>query len=208
MASSAGAITRVSKSLGLLEIHGGYSTPTGNIDHISNNDFVDGGVFYNLPAKDVFKSSLTMGFSLGVVKKAHWYTSVGLDYTHLRVKDTIVFPNGSGFMLTPKPNYNHFDLRLNANYHFSDIELSSFTPYVGLGVGGGLITQSLQGYASETEINIGVALNFGAEVKLWEDANKRNLVTLASANSWEFAGTGYRPKLLTLGAALKFYARM
>ncbi|MFZ1685306.1 MAG: hypothetical protein WAU88_14415, partial [Candidatus Zixiibacteriota bacterium] len=168
LASSAGAVNRVSKSLGVLEVHGGYSSPTGKIDHVSNNDFYDEGVKYNVPTKDVFKSSFTMGFSLGVVKKGHWYTSVGLDYTHMRLKDTIIFPNGSGFILSPKPNFNHFDLRLNANYHFSDIELASFTPYLGLGVGGGLTTQSLRGYASETEINIGLALNFGAEAKLWE----------------------------------------
>jgi opacity protein-like surface antigen len=208
LASSAGAINRVSKSLGVLEIHGGYSSPTGKIDHVSNNDFYDEGVLYNVPTKDVFKSSFTMGFSLGLVKKSHWYTTVGLDYTHMRIKDTIFFPNGSGFILSPKPNFNHFDLRLNANYQFSDIELASFTPYLGLGVGAGLTTQSLRGYASETEINIGLALNFGAEAKLWQDASGRTLVTLASANSWEFFGSGYRPKFLTIGAAIKFYSRM
>jgi hypothetical protein len=208
LASSAGAINRVSKSLGVLEIHGGYSSPTGKIDHIGNNDFDAGGYLYDVPAKDVFKSSLSLGFSLGVVKKSHWYTSVGFDYAHLRPKDTVFLPQGYKFFYIQAPHFNHYEVRLNSNYHFSDIELSDFTPYLGLGIGAGLTTQSLRGYASETEVNIGLALNFGAEAKLWQDANGRTLVTLASANSWEFFGSGYRPKFLTIGAAIKFYSRM
>jgi hypothetical protein len=208
LASSAGAINRVSKSLGVLEIHGGYSSPTGKIDHIGNNDFQAGGYVYDVPAKDVFKSSFTMGLTLGVVKKSHWYTSIGFDYTHLRPKDSVYLPQGYIFYFDQVPHFNQYDLRLNANYHFSDIEVSDFTPYVGLGIGAGLTSQTLRGFASETEVNLGLALNFGAEAKLWQDANKRNLVTLASANSWEFFGSGYRPKFLTIGAAIKFYSRM
>ena len=79
---------------------------------------------------------------------------------------------------------------------------------MGVGLGVGLISQTLEGYESHTELNIGLAMNFGAEARIWQDPGGGNMVTIASANSWEFAGSGYRPKSLTLGVALKIYSHL
>jgi hypothetical protein len=207
-AGSVGAVSRVSKRLGAFELYGGYSTPTGNIDHFGKDNFYGDTRAYSLAANDVFKSSYSLGLSLGMVYRQHWYSSVGFEFSHLRLaKDTILFPDGSGFTYGKWPRYNLYQIKFNTNYLFSDIEVTGWSPYLGLGVAGGLSTQSQDGYRSETEANIGLLVNFGAEVRIWQDQSGRSLVTLASANSYEIAGSGYRPKYLTFGVAIKAYGR-
>jgi hypothetical protein len=211
-AGSVGAVSRVSKRLGVFELYGGYSTPTGNIDHLGSSNFIENYRTVNIPASDVFGSSYTLGISFGMVQKNHLYTSVGFQFSHLRVKDQINFPHSDSAIVFsepdfPKPNYNQYELRFNANYLFNDIEKTGWSPYLGVGLAGGLTNQSLKGYRGETEANIGLLVNFGAEVRIWQDANGRSLVTLASANSYEIAGSGYRPKYLTFGVAIKAYGR-
>ncbi len=210
---AAEAITRGPKRLGVFEIYGSFSSPTGNIDHLGDIDFLTHYRPINISAEEVYKPSFTLGATLGTVRTGHWYNSIGFQYSHLRVKDTIFIPRTDSAIVFdypdfPKPHFNQYEIRLNSNYQFYDMETVGWTPYLGLGLGVGLISQTLDYYESQTELNVGLAMNFGAEFRVWQDPNGRNMVTLASANSWEFAGSGYRPKYLTVGMSLKVYTRM
>ncbi len=207
------AITNVPTRLGVFEVYGALSSPTGDIDHLGNIDFRTAPWPYRTSAGNVYKPFFTLGATVGVVQMGHWYNSVGFQYSRLRVRDTISFPRGGSPIIFnysdfPKPDFNQYEVRLNSNWQFYDIEAVGWTPYVGLGLGVGLLSQTLEGYDSQTELNIGLAMNFGAEVRIWQDPNGSNMLTLASANSWEFAGSGYRPKALTLGVSLRIYSRM
>jgi len=199
--------------LGVFEVYGALSSPTGFIDHLGDIHFRNMYRPINFNASDVYRPSMTLGVTVGTVQMGHWHNSVGFQYSHLRVRDTILYPLGDSAIVFnytdfPKPNFNQYEVRLNSNWQFYDVEAVGWTPYVGLGLGVGLISQTLEGYDSHTELNIGLAMNFGAEVRIWQDPNGSNMVTLASVNSWEFGGSGYRPKSLTLGVGLKIYSRM
>lgn len=211
--STAEGISRVPDRLGVFEVYGAFSSPTGNIDHLGDINFPIDYRRPNTSAGDVYRPSLTLGATIGTVQMGHWYNSVGFQYSHLRVKDTIFFPRSDSMLAFnytdfPKPHFNQYEVRLNSNWQFYDVETVGWTPYVGLGVGVGLISQTLPGYDSQTELNVGLAMNFGAEVRIWQDPNGSNMVTLASANRWEFAGSGYRPKFLTVGVSLKIYSHL
>lgn len=204
---------RESNRTGVFEVYTGLSAPTGLIDHLGNMNFRNAYRPINFSAGDVYKPSFSLGATVGTMQMGHWYNSIGFQYSHLRVRDTIVSPRSDSAIIfnytdAPKPNFNQYDVRFNSNWHFYDLQTVGWTPYVGLGVGVGLIRQTLEGYDSHTELNLGLAMNFGAEVKIWQDPNGDNMVTLASANSWEFAGTGYRPKALTLGVGLRIYSHL
>ncbi|SYZ72938.1 exported hypothetical protein [Candidatus Zixiibacteriota bacterium] len=206
-------IARTPKRLGVFEIYNSAAIPTGTINHLGDIDFHNAYWPININADDVYKSSYTLGITLGIVRMGHWYNSMGFQYSHLRIKDTIYIPRSNEAIVFdypdyPKPHFNQYELRFNSNYQFYDLETVGWTPYLGLGLGVGMISQTLDYYDTKTELNVGVAMNFGAEFKIWQDPNGRNMVALASQNSWEFAGSGYRPKYLTIGAALRIYTRM
>ena len=83
----------------------------------------------------------------------------------------------------------------------------NFTPYVGLVAAVGMIAQSAEGYETEYEVNSLLSANFGAEFKLWSSPDKRKFLTLASVNSFDLLSSGYRPRNLNIGGAIKFYGR-
>ncbi len=210
---TAEAITRVPRTLGVFEVYGSFASPTGRIDHLGDIDFISHYRPININSDDVFKSSFVVGVTLGTVRAGHWYNSIGFRSSHLRVRDTIFIPRTDSaivfnYLDFPKAHFNQYEIRLNSNYQFYDMETVGWSPYLGLGLGVGLISQTLDYYDSQTELNVGLAMNFGAEFRIWQDPNRRNMITLASMNSWEFAGSGYRPKNLTMGASLKVYTRM
>ena len=210
---STARMTHVPARLGVFEVYGEFSSPTGYIDHLGDISFPTTYRPISISSDGVFRQSFSLGAALGIVRMGHWYNSVGFEYSHLRVKDTIYFPRGGEAIVFnypdyPKPHFNQYEIRLNSNYQFYDVGAVGWTPYVGLGLGLGLISETFEGYKSQTESNVGVAMNFGAEVRIWQDPSGGNMMTLASANSWEFAGSGYRPKFLTVGVALKVYTRM
>jgi hypothetical protein len=205
--------TQAPKRLGVFEVYGALSSPTGNIDHLGDINFSNIYRPININAGNAYNPSLTLGATLGTLSMGHWYNSVGFQYSRLRVKDTIFYPRRDSAIVFnytdfPKPHYNQYEVRLNSNFHFYDLERVGWTPYLGLGLGMGVISQTLEGFDTQTEFNIGLAMNFGAEIRIWQDPNGGNMATLASANSWEFAGSGYRPKFFTMGVSLKMYTRM
>ncbi|MFZ1684289.1 MAG: hypothetical protein WAU88_09195 [Candidatus Zixiibacteriota bacterium] len=211
--STSTEFTASRRQLGVFEVTGSLGSPTGLIDHLGDIQFRNAFRRMAFNSSDVYSHSFALGANIGVVRMGHWCNSVGFQYSRLRVKDTIRYPRSDSALTFndtdfPKPNFNQYEVRLNSNWQFYDLEKVGWTPYVGMGLGVGIISQSLVGYESHTELNLGMAINFGAEVKIWQDPNGRNLATLASVNSWEFAGSGYRPKFLTLGVALKIYSRL
>lgn len=210
--SSVGAITKVPRSFGVLEFSGGFSDPTGSYDHIANIDFDVNGAPVNLKADKLYNSSYFLNVSYGTLRDNHWLVSAGFMWSHINAKDEIVYYSDptvdSMFVWQPtKPNFNQYDIRLNANYLFNDLEASPWSPFVGLGFAAGFTSQTLRGYKSENETNVAFGVNFGAELKIWQAADKRNFVTLASTNNWDFLTSGYRPANFNIGAAIKVYMR-
>jgi hypothetical protein len=135
------------------------------------------------------------------------------------LKDSTIVP------FTPSPgiiyleqsdlNLNLYDIDFNINYYQSNVAVSGWSPYVGLGMRTGFQVLSAEGvdpvsglpYASETELKFALALNVGIDVKLTSAASNRSHFVLSSANSFDFLGTGNRPRYLNLGLALKYYFR-
>lgn len=200
----------LSDRLGVFEVYGAIGSPTGSIDHLGDITFRNRFRQINIHASDVYRPSYSVGLTVGTLQMGHWQNSIGFKYSRLHVKDTIFYPRGDSAIVFndedfPKPNFNQYELRANSNWQFYDLRSVGWTPYVGFGLGVGLISQSLEGYDSHNEINAGLFMNFGAEFRVWNDG-AGNLATLASMNSWEFAGSGYRPKTLSFGLGFKIYS--
>lgn len=207
----ADAVTRVGRRFNVLEVGAGYASPVGKYDHISIIDFVDEmDMVKDLNADRVYDPSFSLGLSLGQLRN-RWLVSVGAVYTKVNQLDTFVVgtnlwyfgPEGS----TVIPNFNQFDLRLNINYQFTDLTTMNFAPYAGLGLAAGLISRSASGYETEYEASTLLSANFGAEFKIWSSADHRKFVTLASVNSYDLLSSGYRPRNLNIGGAIKVYVR-
>lgn len=210
--SPASAIVKAPRSFGVFEFSGGYSVPTGSYDHIGSFDFLVNSAPVNLDANKVYNSSYFFDASYGTLQGDHWLVSAGFMWSHISAKDEIVYysdPTVDSISVwqPAKPNFNQYDLRLNANYLFADLESSSFSPFIGLGFALGVTSQTLRGYRSESETNVAFGVNFGAELKIWQATDKRNFVTLASTNNWDFLASGYRPQNFNIGAAIKVYMR-
>ncbi len=205
------AVTKVGRKYNVLEFGAGYASPVGEYDHISQIDFIDDvGIVRNLDADQVYDPSFSIGMSLGQLRN-HWSVSVGAVYT--RVNQLEAFEVGYNiWRFGPEggavvPDFNQFDLRLNINYQFTDLTNMNFAPFAGLGLAAGLIAQSAPGYETEYEANTLLSANFGAEFKVWTSADKRKFLTLASVNSYDLLSSGYRPRNLNIGGAIKLYVR-
>ncbi len=209
--SSVSAITKVPRAFGVLEFSGGYSIPTGSYSHLGVTDFIVNGSPVDIDASNLYNSSYFLNVSYGSLRGNHWLVSAGFMWSHIRPKDTITYTDATGqygFVApSPKPSFNQYDIRINANYLFADLESAPWSPFVGLGFAAGISSQTLPGYHSENETNVAFGVNFGAELKIWQAADKRNFVTLASTNNWDFLASGYRPKNFNIGAAIKVYMR-
>jgi len=205
------AVTRVGKRFNVLEIGAGYASPAGKYDYIGSIDFIDDmGIVRNLNADQVYDPSFTLGISLGQLRN-RWLVTVGAVYTKVNQLDTFKvgynlwhFGPPGGIVV---PSFNQFDLRLNVNYQFTDLSTMNFAPYAGIGLAAGMISMTAPGYASEYDVNTLLSANFGVEFKLWSSADKRKFVTLASVNSYDLLSSGYRPRNLNIGGAIKVYGR-
>lgn len=206
------AVTRVAKKLNFLEIGAGYASPLGKYDHISIIDFADEmGVVRDLEANRVFDPSFSVGISVGQLRN-RWLVSLGAIYTKINQLDS--------FLVSPSfyhefavgemrviPKFDQFDFRLNVNYMLGDITASDLSPYAGLGAAAGIVSRRIAGTETDYDVNTLLSANFGVEFKLWSSADKRKFVTLASVNSYDLLSSGYRPRNLNIGGAIKVYAR-
>jgi outer membrane protein W len=104
-----------------------------------------------------------------------------------------------------KINFRQYDIELNANYYFLDLTSTVFSPYTGAGVQAGFTSFSPEGFEDESEIKVAGSLNFGADLKLFD--NGRSFLTVASMNNYNLLASDNRPKYLNLGFALRYFFR-
>lgn len=207
----ADAVTRVGRRLNVVEFGAGYASPVGKYDHLSDVDFIDEyDRFRQLDADEVFDPSFSIG-AFGGQLRNHWLVTVGVAYTKVNQLDTIVvggfgyvFPYADAVVFS---DFHQWDLRVNVNYQFADLTVDPITPYAGLGFAAGLIYESAPGISTTYDANTLFSINFGAEFKIWTAANQRQFVTLASVNSYDILSSGYRPRNLNIGGAIKIYMR-
>ena len=84
---------------------------------------------------------------------------------------------------------------------------SSFSPYAGVAVKGGLTRISQTGYSDDHIADIALAVNFGADIRIWSSADARQFLTLSSVNSYDLFGSNNRPLYFNVGGAIKYYFR-
>ena len=209
--ASADAVSRVGRRFNVFEFGAGYASPIGKYDNFGGESFIDEyDRFRQLDADHVFNSSYSIG-AFGGQLRNRVFVSVGVAYTKVNQLDTIVvgglgyvFPYADAVVFS---DFHQWDLRLNVNYQFADITIDPITPYVGLGFAAGLIYESAPGLSTTYDANTMFSLNFGAEFKVWTSDNNRQFVTLASVNSYDLLSSGYRPRNLNIGGAIKIYMR-
>lgn len=222
-AGSAHSIAKIPARVSVIDISGGYTMITGNYGGFRgdswNEIFANTGTNPSVTGSDIYSPTFHLGFSYGQLRNNHLFYSVGFRYTKIGLEDSTIVP------FTPSPgiiyleqsdlNLNLYDIDLNFNYYQSNVAVSGWSPYVGLGMRTGFQVLSAEGvdpvsglpYASETELKFALALNVGLDIKLASAASNRSHFVLSSANSFDFLGSGNRPRYLNLGLALKYYFR-
>lgn len=209
-----GEIVRVARRYNVINLYGCSSSPVGKYDGLAG--FVDFTDVENRPADvdaDVlFDPTNQLGISYGKLRNSKMLLTIGFRWTKVEAMNLrdLTTVNQSGYAIffeSTKPDLNQYDLDFNFNYLFMNIVDQSFSPYVGVGFRAGVTTVSVQGYESESKLNTTFAANVGAELKIWEGAQKRSFITLASVNSYDLFGSGDRPRYLNIGGAFKYYFR-
>ena len=208
-ASQVAALGRVARRYNVLDFYSGTSSPVGKYDNIAGfYDIVDGnGRPVEVDADNIYKPTFHLGLNYGQLRNDKMLVTVGFRYTSVAQQEgmALIFLSGDGPSAEAK--LRQFDLDFNFNYMFLNIVQRSFAPYVGVGFRAGFTSARAKGFESESRLNTVLAGNFGAELKLWENAKKRAFLTVASVNSYDLFSTGDRPKYFNLGAALKYYFR-
>jgi hypothetical protein len=198
-ASSADAIQRVAPKWSLVEIYGGYASPLGTYDNVAGIPFYDQfDRRIEVDADEVYDPGFYFGFNYGQVRNRHLMMSIGFRYTKANLDDELVFTVG-------RPKVSIYDLELNLNWQFMNLQHSLWTPYFGLGFHAGLVKQDYRDFADEWETTTDLGLNFGADVKIWSDPSGRAFVTLSSINSWTFVASDERPRSLNIGGGIKYF---
>ena len=213
-ASQVAALGRVARRYNVMDIYSGMSSPVGKYESLA--DFVDFSDADGRPADvdgDVlYDPTFHLGINYGQLRNDKMLVTVGFRWTKIEAINLLglntVGRQGLAILLDPrKPSINQYDFDFNFNYMFLSIVQRSFAPYVGVGFRAGVTSVTAKGFQSESRLNTVLAGNFGAELKLWEHAQKRAFLTLASVNSYDLLSSGDRPKYFNLGAALKYYFR-
>ena len=201
-------IERVAKKFNIVEFYGGYSHPIGNYHMIGSQNFESNGGVVDLEASQVYDPTFHFGLAYGQLVQGHFMYSLGFMYTKIHTVDTFFVSPGEYYVFTPvKPAFNQYDIFLNLNYMLSDIASTPLSPYAGIGLCGGLTSQTAPGYESENWLTFGLGLNFGADLKIWGPPKSRSLVTLSSINSVQVLASDKRPKYVNIGFGIKYYFR-
>lgn len=196
-----GAIVRVARRYSVMDFYGSSSSPVGKYDNIGGMIyFVDGlGRPVEIDGDEIYDPTYQLGLSYGQVTSNQMLLKIGFRYTKIEVSG-----NDPLFSFV---SLHQYDLDVNFNYLLMNIIEKSFAPYVGVGLRAGFTNAEASGFSSTARFNTVLAANAGVELKVWEDANKRSFVTLASVNSYDLYASGDRPKYLNIGAAIKYYFR-
>lgn len=207
LAGSAEGVSRVAKRLNVIKSYGAYTSLIGNYSALLSIEFNDAAGPVNVDASNIFDPSSSFGFAFGQIRNEHVQVMVGFRYTNLNVEDTILVSPSLALILVGNPSFRQYDLSFDFNYLFSSVDQSMLVPYVGAGLRSGLTALTARGYQSEYDANIALSLNFGADLRIWKAEGGRSLLTVASANSIDYWGSGNRPRQMTFGLGLNYYFR-
>jgi len=200
--SSAFALDRVAPKWSFVEGYGGSASPLGTYDNVAGIPFYDKlGRPIEVDADLVYDPSYYFGFNYGQLRNGHLLMSLGFRYTKANLDDNLEFT-----VVAPKVSI--YDLEMNLNWNFIDLQYSPWTPYFGLGFHGGFVRQDYRDFADEYETTMDLGFNFGADVKLWSSPNGRSFVMLSSINSWTFLASDERPRSLNVGGGLKYFFKL
>ncbi len=199
------AVSKVARSINFVDFFVGSSRPVGNRDGLPDFDFLINNRSVKVNSDDIYDNTFNLGFSYGQLRGSHLLWSAGFRYTDHKVVDTIPLTDTFGLELLYNPTYRQFDIDFNFNYYLTDLAKASLSPYGGLGVRAGILTISDDVNTNDYSANLGLSLNFGADLKIWNAADTRSFVTLSSVNSYDFYGSSDRPKYLNVGGAIKYY---
>jgi len=213
--SDIGAVTKVPARVNVMEFYGGASTAHGSYGEIRGVEWKEifrfPGPNPSIDADNIFASSFNLGIGYGRLRNDHVLTSVGFRYTRVELDDVVIVRSDEVDLGLVGPdsaiNENLYDITFDLNYFLNNITKKTWSPYVGVGFKGGLMVFSQEGFASQTDIKFSSAVNFGLDLKLWNDKANRTQVVLSSTNSFDFWATGNRPKYLNFGVGLKYYFR-
>lgn len=203
------ALVKVARRYNVVDAIGGYAHPLGSYDGLGIIDFTNGaGQRKDLSAAEVFDPTFSLGIRYGQLRNNHMLMNFGFRYSRINEADSFVVDDYVYRFVPDNPDVHQFDVEFNFNYLLTNIHEIFVAPYVGLGLRAGFTTFSGKGVESESRVNIGSAINFGAEVRVWSSAKQRDFVTVASVNSFDFWGSANRPRHFYVGGGLKYYFRM
>lgn len=199
VASDAGAISRVTRSLNYLEVFGGSAKPVGEAEFVN---VIEGSKLYD--TEDLYASTYSLGLGIGQVRAGRLNWSLDFRYTKLKLSDKI----DRYFLYTDGLSFNQYDLDLNVNYYFADIANVGFAPYVGLGVAAGMMSPKYEDDNEEydSELKALAGFNFGFDLRMIKNPDGSQ-ISLVSMNRYDFMATTERPKFLNIGVALRYYVR-
>ena len=206
-ASGTMAVTRVAKTMHVVDFYAGTGTVVGAYSGIPSQDFLINNRLVDVDGEDLYDDPFSFAFGYGQVYRGKMFMAVKFRYTSHELMDTIPLLFDTILVFNPGLKLRQYDLVLDINYQPLDLSESVITPFGGLGIQAGLTSESLTGFDTESQLNLALSLNFGAEVKLFTSPSKRSYLTVASANRWDFLATGDRPKYLNFGGALRYYFR-
>ncbi|HWR82892.1 MAG TPA: hypothetical protein VN285_06300 [Candidatus Deferrimicrobium sp.] len=207
--SAEARITRVAKRWNMLEVYGGYSTAVGSYNRVGVIDFVDSrGFLADVDADKVYDPTYHFGLSYGQLRGGHLFYAVGFRYTKVETEDTFFVDPSIAYSFVPLQSKLHqYDIQFDLNFMPANISVSPISPYAGIGLRGGITSQSAKGYESENWVTVVAGLNFGTDFKLWHGGDDRGFVTLSSVNSIDLLASDRRPRYLNVGASLKYFFR-
>jgi len=207
IAPSAFSVSKIARSMNFVDFYVGSSSPVGQRDGLPDVEFSDYVAKSEINSDDIYKNTFHVGLSLGQLRANHFLWSLGLNYIDHKVVDTIPLNDTLGLELAYNPTYRQLDIAFNFNFYLIDLMKSGFSPYTGLAIRGGIMRIDDDVNTADYSANLGMSLNFGADIKIWSAPDARSFVTLSSVNSYDFYGSNDRPKYLNIGGAIKYYFR-
>lgn len=203
--TSTAGIERTAKRWYMFDIYGGTSMAQGEYEGIVGELFQ--GAILTVKADSIYEDAFHLGISYAVFR-SNILMGLGFRFTDVKYKDTI-YGEYANLILFPSLNANmtQWDFDLFAHFYPIDLSAQAFSPYLGFGIQPGLTSVTAKGYKSTNVVTFALSLDFGGDVKISSGEGGRSFVTLSSVNSYQFVGTGDRPKYLNVGVGLKYFFR-
>ena len=196
-----GGISKVGRKYNMLNFYGGYAEPHGEVGYVGLIELQDGlGNPISMEAGSVLDPTWFAGFDYGTLYNRHTLIMIGFRFTEHNAQDWITSQ-------VSRFTYRQYDVEFNANYMLLDLNRNIASPYVGAGVQAGFTSYAEERLDDDSQLKVAVSLNFGADLKVYQDPKSHSFVTISSMNNYNLWGSTDRPKYLNLGAALRYYFR-